>query len=214
MLMESFVVRIVCLLQLPSTGDAGMQWILEIRNWTAKHKTLYWHCHPLVQRNWTPMWRLWTSYAVVCFDWRLNNRAKEVSSDCLINKQQSYLMKKTEQSAIAYFDSKRVSMNDISRLLFMESLKNTRIAKKLASWCVWHSPVMVCFCVGLKNQKLKSEWNISQKWFNELFFCNTVLSSSLQDSISIENSSLCCSHKDWAKSWLNCFHNVRQLSFF
>jgi hypothetical protein len=36
---------------------------------------------------------------------------------------------KTEQSAIAYFDSKRVSMNDISRLLFMESLKNTRIAR-------------------------------------------------------------------------------------
>jgi hypothetical protein len=72
----------------------------------------------------------------------------------------------TEYLAVEYFDTKKVSMDDVSRLLFMESLKNAHTAEKSRSRRVCHSPLMTRFCVGI-NHKLKCEWPLLSH-----VFCN------------------------------------------
>lgn len=72
----------------------------------------------------------------------------------------------TERCAHEYFKDKQVSDDDVSKLLFMESLKNARIAEKSGSRRVRHSPLMIRFCITL-NQKLgKRQWASIAKTFH------------------------------------------------
>jgi hypothetical protein len=55
----------------------------------------------------------------------------------------------TEKLAIEYFEKKKVSEDDISRILFFESLKNAHIAQKSGSKRVRHLPLMIRFVYHL-----------------------------------------------------------------
>jgi hypothetical protein len=72
----------------------------------------------------------------------------------------------TEKLAAQYFKQENITDDDVSKILFFESLKNARVAQKSGSKRVRHSPLMIRFCITL-NQKLgKRHWEDLAKTFH------------------------------------------------
>lgn len=76
------------------------------------------------------------------------------------------LFDETEKLAAQYFKQENITDDDVSKILFFESLKNARVAQQSGSKRVSHSPLMIPFCITL-NQKLgKRHWEDLAKTFH------------------------------------------------
>jgi hypothetical protein len=72
----------------------------------------------------------------------------------------------TEALAEIHFKQQGLTDDDVSRLIFYESLKNARVAKQSGSRRVRHSPLMIRFCISLNHKLGKRDWKSISKAFH------------------------------------------------
>jgi hypothetical protein len=72
----------------------------------------------------------------------------------------------TKALAEIHFKQQGLTDDDVSRLIFYESLKNARVTQQSGSRRVRHSPLMIWLCISLNRKLGKRDWKSISKAFH------------------------------------------------
>ena len=71
-----------------------------------------------------------------------------------------------QELATKYFDKEKVSQDSLARYLFEESYIQARTAIKCGNKSCRYSPVMIRFCIGIRDKLKKGKYEFLRKVFN------------------------------------------------